>query len=112
MVWHHHDDDLPGPEAVVNLWVKGLPSPRKGQSVVHQYRVDANHSNAFEIWKRMGSPQPPTPTQLAELKRAGELTEAQRLNLVAESGAGLIQFNLPRQGVTLLIFEPSPAPDR
>src|SRR5262249_44459919 len=44
MVWHYHDDDLPGPDATVELAVSGLPPTRSEVRMTH-YRIDANHSN-------------------------------------------------------------------
>jgi xylan 1,4-beta-xylosidase len=102
MVWHYHDDDLPGAEAVIDLSVLGLPAGRLHFS---HYRVDAEHSNPPEVWKRMGSPQNPTPEQTAQLERASEL---QLLHSPVWQhtfdGSLKLNFNLPRQGVSLLKF--------
>lgn len=32
-----------------------------------------NHSNAYTVWKEMGSPQNPTPGQYIKLQAAGQL---------------------------------------
>ena len=72
LVWHYHDDDLPGPDAAVDLCLRGLPA-QAGSVLVQQYRIDRDHSNAFEAWKRMGSPPRPTSQQLAALKRSAQL---------------------------------------
>ncbi|MEK7408098.1 MAG: beta-xylosidase, partial [Acidobacteriota bacterium] len=56
MVWHYHDDDVAGPDAEVALEVAGLSETRV---LLHHYRVDRDHSNSYEAWKRMGSPQQP-----------------------------------------------------
>ena len=60
LVWHYHDDDLPGPDAAVELSLRGLPA-QAGSVLVQHYRIDSDHSNAYEAWKRMGSPPRPTP---------------------------------------------------
>ena len=41
--------------------------------LLQHYRIDNDHSNAYTVWKNMGSPQKPTPEQYAELKAAGQL---------------------------------------
>ena len=72
LVWHYHDDDLPAPDAAVELLIRGLPV-QAGSVLVQHYRIDREHSNAFEAWKRMGSPPKPTSLQLAALKRSAQL---------------------------------------
>jgi hypothetical protein len=58
MVWHYHDDDVPGPDAAVNLAVAGLPAATSEAKLAH-YRFDEHHSNAYAAWRRMGSPIAP-----------------------------------------------------
>ncbi len=41
--------------------------------LLQQYRIDDHHSNAYTVWKEMGSPQNPTPEQYAKLQAAGQL---------------------------------------
>ena len=55
LVWHYHDDDVPGPDAAVALTVDGLPADVTAARLTH-YRIDATHSNAFAAWQRLGSP--------------------------------------------------------
>jgi xylan 1,4-beta-xylosidase len=100
MVWNYHDDDLPAPPAGVELSVEGLVA---GRVLLHHYRIDAEHSNSYELWKKMGSPQTPSPEQYAQLEKAGHL---QLLNspewLPASTGSVTLRFDLPRQAVSLL----------
>jgi xylan 1,4-beta-xylosidase len=103
LVWNYHDDDLPAPPAQVELVVEGLPAEAHERLSLHHYRVDAEHSNSYEVWKKMGSPQKPSPEQYAQLERAGQL---QLLGspewLRATGGRVTLKFDLPRQGVSLL----------
>ena len=39
LVWHYHDDDLPAPDAAVQLSLRGLPLA-DGSVLVHHYRID------------------------------------------------------------------------
>jgi xylan 1,4-beta-xylosidase len=100
LVWHYHDDDLPGPVVHVEIDIKGL---QPGRLLLHHYRIDQDHSNSYEVWKKMGSPQNPTPLQYAELEQAGQLqlfTSPQWIS--ASNGTAVVEFDLPRQGVSLL----------
>src|ERR1022692_3646348 len=74
LVWHYHDDDVPGPDANVNLSVDHLQFANTDVKLAH-YRIDASHSNSYEAWLKMGSPLPLSDRQYAELEKAGELTE-------------------------------------
>jgi len=103
LVWNYHDDDLPAPPAQVELVVEGLPVGARERLSIHHYRVDAEHSNSYELWKKMGSPQKPPPEQYLQLERAGQLQlfgspEWMR----ATNGRVTLKFDLPRQGVSLL----------
>ena len=51
LVWNYHDDDLAAGPAHVELSVEGLSERRV---TVEHNRIDADHSNAHEAWKRMG----------------------------------------------------------
>jgi xylan 1,4-beta-xylosidase len=105
LVWHYHDDDVPGPDAAVQLLVSGLPSA-SGESPLTHYRIDENHSNAYAEWKRMGSPPAPARDQYNRLEQAGQLSriEAPSAVTVADHRAE-VAFTLPRQGISLLVFE-------
>ena len=71
--------------------------------MVTHYRIDREHSNAYEAWKEMGSPQQPTPQQYAELERAGRLEElSPPKRLVVTGGRTSVTFSLPRQAVSLV----------
>ncbi|MBP0650915.1 hypothetical protein J8J40_28085, partial [Mycobacterium tuberculosis] len=53
LLWHYHDDDVAGPDAEIRLTITGWDRPPP--SLLH-YRMDADHSNAFAVWKGMGRP--------------------------------------------------------
>jgi xylan 1,4-beta-xylosidase len=110
LAWHYHDDDVPGPDAEVALDIRGLPATA-GRVLMHHYRVDRHRGNAFEAWKRMGSPQRPTPDQYAELVRASRLALLDSPGwLRIEGGALKLRMTLPRQAVSLLRIERREAP--
>lgn len=105
LVWHYHDDDVTGPDAAISLKIPGLPIA-SGKAKVTHYRVDETHGNSFTLWKALGQPQNPTPEQYADLEAAGKLaTLGPATDTQITDHTASIDFNLPRQGVSLLTFE-------
>ncbi len=105
LVWHYHDDDLPGPEASVRLEVGGLPPAKSSVRLLH-YRIDDTHGNSYAAWRRMGSPASPSRVQYARLEAAGQLAELEPARTCSVSeGTAVVAFALPRQAVSLLLFE-------
>jgi xylan 1,4-beta-xylosidase len=99
LVWNYHDDDVPAPPAEIALTIDGAPS---GNATITEYRVDAAHSNAYEVWKKMGSPQNPTASQRGSLEKAGRLeTTGRPSRQRIVDGRLAMNFSLPRQGVSL-----------
>jgi xylan 1,4-beta-xylosidase len=104
MIWHYHDDDIPGPSAAVTLALKNLPNTPALQ--VRQFQIDDRHSNAFAAWEAMGSPRHPTTGQMSALEKASQLEAIDAPPTVhVDHGAGTISLTLPRQAVTLLILD-------
>jgi xylan 1,4-beta-xylosidase len=105
LVWHYHDDDLPGAAAAVEIPISGLPLANGAVRMKH-FRIDSEHSNAFEAWKRMGSPQEPTAAQYAELQKAGQLAAfAPVQTMDVKDAAVTVKIALPRQAVSLIVLE-------
>lgn len=102
MLWNYHDDDVPADGAKVQVTIAGIPVGVHKVMLEH-YRIDANHSNAYTVWKSMGSPQTPTPEQYATLKSAGQLTLLNSPEwLDIKEGKATIETELPRQATSLL----------
>ncbi len=105
LVWHYHDDDVPGPDAAIDLSLQGLPMPN-GEATLTQYQIDSNHSNAYEAWKQMGSPQELNPEQRKKLENAGQLAQlgpAQKVRIA--DGNAVLKLKLQRQAVSLSLLE-------
>jgi xylan 1,4-beta-xylosidase len=102
LLWNYHDDDAPADASEVTVRVNGLPAGQKKVLLTH-YRIDDRHSNAYTVWKEMGSPQAPTSEQYARLKASGglELLESPRW-VDVDAGTIVIHTSLPRQGTSLL----------
>ena len=108
LVWHYHDDDLPGPDAKVTLDVTHLPKAFAQGARLTQYRVDRDHANAYAAWLKMGSPIAPTEAQRKALIEAAQLTtlDPSPSAIAVKRGGSRIAFVLPRQGVSLLVLTP------
>jgi xylan 1,4-beta-xylosidase len=100
LLWHYHDDDVPGADAAIRLGVKGL----RGAQAATLWRVDGGNANAFAAWKAMGSPQSPNATQYAELEKASELVAQSVRAASSRRGEHTFELVLPRQGVALLVI--------
>ena len=100
MVWNYHDEDKQAPAEPVSISLTNIAG-KKIKMV--EYRIDNDHSNSYEVWKKMGSPQNPTPQQIATLEKAGMLqTIGKPSNIKVLNGRADIKIQLPRQAVSLL----------
>jgi xylan 1,4-beta-xylosidase len=100
MVWNYHDADVPSAPSPVELTISGLPTKR---ATLTHYRIDSAHSNSYEVWKKMGSPQQPTTAQIAELEKAGQLAMMEKPKRIKiRKGEATIKLEMPRQAVSLL----------
>ncbi len=100
MLWNYHDADKQDKGEPLQISINGIPSAKV---TITQYRIDAEHSNAYEVWKKMGSPQNPTNAQIAQLEKAGHLqtlANPEKVNII--KGNLIYTVTLPRQGVALL----------
>ena len=102
MAWHYQDDDVSGPAADVDLRVAGIPADAK-RVLIRHYRIDSNHSNAYTVWKQMGSPEHPGAEDYAKLEAAGQLQLLESPRWIrSEAGAANVRFPLPLQGISLV----------
>ncbi|MEO8171425.1 MAG: beta-xylosidase [Sediminibacterium sp.] len=100
MVWNYHDEDRLTEDEFIEVFVNNLPAININ---IAEYRIDKDHSNSYEVWKKMGSPQNPTAAQIAELEKAGQLEMIRKTDrLRIANGQTRIPISLPRQGVSLL----------
>jgi xylan 1,4-beta-xylosidase len=106
LAWHYHDDDVAGPEADVELAVKGLPAG-VAEVAVTQYRIDDRHANAYAEWKRMGSPLAPNREQYDRLRAASVLSPVpdEPARAAVQGGEARLALRLPRQAVALVMLE-------
>jgi xylan 1,4-beta-xylosidase len=102
LVWHYHDDDVPGPDAAVELRLAGA-----GRNILlAHYRIDGEHGNAYAAWQKSGSPIAPDKTAYDALHAASDLAAlpADATSVERRGSALSLKFSLPRQGVSLLVL--------
>lgn len=100
MVWNYHDLDVAGGVEPVQVALQGVPA--KKITFTH-YTIDSKHSNSYEVWKKMGSPQNPTTEQITTLEKAGQLAMVGKpKKLSVDKGALTLNIELERQAVSLL----------
>lgn len=100
MVWNYHDKNIEAPESPVEVNFSGIASK---MALMHHYRIDNEHSNAYEVWKQMGSPQDPTAEQIERLEKAGQLQLLGSPEWIHfKDGHAIIPMLLGRQGVSLI----------
>src|SRR5258708_25663506 len=102
MLWNYQDAERGGLSAPATVNIAGLPKAASRVRLTH-YRIDDTHSNAYTVWKAMGSPQNPSPAQYAELKSKDglQLLEAPRW-LDVRKGAATVSTDLPHHSISLL----------
>jgi xylan 1,4-beta-xylosidase len=72
MLWNYHDLNFVTAPVSVNVVVSGV----KASTVrVKRYLIDQQHSNSYEAWKKMGSPQEVSEEQYKILEEAGKLKQ-------------------------------------
>ena len=82
--------------------IHGIPAAVH-RVLIEEYRIDGSHSNAFAVWKEMGSPQEPSAEQSARLRDAGQLQAVGSPNwMTVERGDVPVKIELPRESVELL----------
>jgi xylan 1,4-beta-xylosidase len=100
MLWNYHDLNIQDSGSPVVLNIKGIPAEKVKLT---QYLIDKTHSNSYEVWKTMGSPQNPTTEQIAMLEKAGQLeTVSEPSEIEVHNNAATIKMQLPRQAVSLV----------
>ena len=109
LVWHYQDDDVAGADAAVRLDLRRLPRVFAHGATLTHYRVDRAHSNSYAAWLAMGSPIAPSDTQRAALLKAAQLAtmDARPTHVDVHAGGARLRFDLPRQGVSLLVLTPA-----
>jgi len=105
LLWHYHDDDLPGPDAAIRLSVAGLKRGGGKAGRATLWRIDGEHANAFAEWKRLGSVQSPDQDLYARLEAASRLQPETLTGTRGAKGTTVLDVRLARQGVALVMLD-------
>ncbi len=104
-VWNLVDPEVPASDRTrgarpVALQVAGKPA----NASVRSRQVDASHGNALPMYKRMGSPQYPTPAQVEQLNQSSALPAPRSMRLIA----GRLTLDLTANALVLVTVENRP----
>lgn len=99
MLWNYHDDEIAGPTEKVSVSLDHIPADKVSVNI---YLIDKSHSNSYEVWKGMGSPQQPTAKQVKTLEDSGKLKRVETKSLKTNAGKLELQLSLERQAVALI----------
>lgn len=99
MLWNYYDDDLPAALSAATIEIKNIPAKN---ITVKEYRIDEQNSNAYTVWKGMGSPQQVSNEQYATLEKAGKLKQVAEEKMAIQQGSYTKTISLPRQAVSLI----------
>jgi xylan 1,4-beta-xylosidase len=102
LAWNYHDDDLEGETETVKFVIDGITAK---QVSIKEYRIDKTHSNSYEVWKKMGSPQQPTAEQITQLEKAGKLEQTGTNKQTINNGQLKFSMQLSRQGIAFYTID-------
>jgi xylan 1,4-beta-xylosidase len=100
MLWNYHDEDNSRTPHKLLVHLNNIPAK---SVTLARYLIDWDHSNSYEVWKKMGSPESPTLTQIAELEKAGMLKmNGKPAKLNTNKGSVFVKTTLQAQAVELV----------
>jgi len=85
-----------------------IAAPGHEAYLISHYRIDRGHSNAYSVWKSLGSPVLPDEEQFSAIRARQELEllEPPR-TLPAREGTVRLSFRLGPHAVSLILLEPA-----
>lgn len=107
LVWNYHDDLVGVAATPVQLTV-ALPASIGPSVRVSHLRVDESHGDAYTTWLAQGMPANPSSAQVSALQRSmePELLVPDETVAVSANGSVVLDFDLPRFGVSLVTLRP------
>ena len=102
MLWNYQDAEIDGTIRPASVAIRGLPATQHRVLLTH-YRIDNTHSNAYTVWKAMGSPQHPTAAQYETLRQQDGLAMlGSPVWLDVTNGTVALTTSMPGHSVALL----------
>lgn len=105
MVWNFEDgiyDDI-NPRRI-NLIINNIPF--KGTYRLLHYRIDADNSNSYGMWKSMGKPDKPAFEQIKEIRKREGLELYEEVKSLQMEESLSFTVDLPMHAVSLFILVP------
>jgi len=105
LVYHFQEtnEEGIGDSVPVTLTIRGLGN--KKEMMLTHYRIDKNHSDAYNTWVAMGSPPQLTSQQIQQLKTKSVLQLLEVPSKVTvSSGQVELSFSLPINAVSLIVL--------
>ena len=90
-----------GPSYPVKLNIDTQWKPDKKVTLNH-WRIDRNHSNAYTVYKEIGSPKLPNPLQIDEVKKRMDLELLEPPKRMSVKDLAIVEFELPCNAVSLI----------
>jgi xylan 1,4-beta-xylosidase len=111
LVWNYHDQIAATAAAPVHLAIE-VPASFGRSARVSHLRVDESHGDAYTVWTSQGMPAGPSPAQIEALQEAMDPASLvpDRTVAVAADGSVVVDFDLPRFGISLVTITPAPDP--
>jgi xylan 1,4-beta-xylosidase len=101
LAWNHDIPTKPPPTQNVCVSLLGYKSTFNKPATIR--RIDSNNTNPLTTFQQMGSPEYPTPQQIATLRTASEMIP-QSLSYNITGTTLSTQVAIPSQGVVSLVF--------
>ena len=99
LIYSHHDDWDKVQDFKVTLEISHLLNHDK--AVIHHYRIDESHSNAYSEWVRLGRPNYPNSEQYEAMKARDELEYfAPPQEVQLSNGTLTVEFPLPAHAIS------------
>jgi xylan 1,4-beta-xylosidase len=104
LVWNQVYDQYADGSRDVHVRVTGLGETHK--AVVTEFRIDEGHSNAHTVWQRLGCPDWPDDSQIAQMRDREKLEPVGGPRTVGVAGGAMeLELTLPVHAVSLLVIE-------
>lgn len=86
----------------ISLEVKTHWEAKSGPVTVNHWRIDEQHSNAYTVFKELGSPQLPNPLEIDKIKSRMSLEQLGTPQKSKNAESVKVDFYLPCNGVSLI----------
>jgi xylan 1,4-beta-xylosidase len=105
LVTHYRHDRIHGEGDPIPVKLDMAPHWPPGRTLTLQHwRIDREHSNAYTVFRKLGSPKDPTPEQIATVKKGMHLELLEPARNMDSAKPVSLRLNLPPNAVSLLEF--------